>query len=103
MRTKSLIATILAGLFLVCSYEDDAVLSFDGTRSTDADALGVDIVQRTCALEVVLAVHDIAGLLPVDHDRDTSPIPLEARPGGTMLACTPAPTGQHASPDDRIR
>ena len=89
MPTKGLIALSLVSLFLLFSYEPDTTRDFnDGPASDDIpDVRDFDIMHRTCALEVVLVVRSMVGQRV--KERDTMPVPLVARPSGTLLACVP--------------
>lgn len=92
MPPKSLIALSPVALFLVFSYQQDAARDFDDGPAPDGipDIRYFDVVQRTCALEVVLVVRSMEGRRT--EERDTTPVPLVARPSGNLLACVPAPT-----------
>lgn len=93
MRTNSLIAFCCAALFLAWTACPDGASASRTQRTSDAheDLLEADIEQRTCALEVVLAVHN----MPVPHVADNAPLkgpmPMDVPPGGA-LACLPPPT-----------
>lgn len=92
MPTKSLIALSLVALFLVFSYEQDTTCEINDGPAQDGipDIRDFDIVQRTCALEVVLVLRELEGRRAAE--RDTAPIPLESQPSGILLACVPSPT-----------
>lgn len=92
MPTKGLIALSLVALFLVFSYEQDITRDFNDGPAPEGipDLRDFDIVQRTCALEVVLVLRELEEQRAAE--RDTAPIPLETQPSGTMLACVPTPT-----------
>ncbi|MBK9175147.1 MAG: hypothetical protein IPM46_02185 [Flavobacteriales bacterium] len=93
MRAKSLVVLVLVALFLLCSFHRDAALAFDDQRTADADVdlLEFDLVQRTCALEVVLAVRDPDALHAIEPSLEPTPIHWDAQPGSSTLACLPAP------------
>jgi hypothetical protein len=91
MRIQRGIVLALAIVLFICTYH--------GTKraSTEEKALlDLDIVQRTCALDVV--VRSLAFAIPTLFDLDLEdtvvPPPLEVRPSEPMLACTPPPTEQ---------
>ncbi|MBK8498379.1 MAG: hypothetical protein IPL52_06065 [Flavobacteriales bacterium] len=101
MPTKGLIALSLVALFLVFSYEQDITRDVNDGPAPDAnpDLRDFDIVQHTCALEVVLVLRGIEDHRMIDRLRDTAPIPLDEQPGGTMLACMPPPVEQVERPE----
>lgn len=93
MRTKSCVALCSAALFLAWTYYQGAtpVSHAQRTAHEQADLSGPDIEQHTCALEVVLAVHN----MPAPRVTDSTPlkdtVPMDMPPSGT-LACLPSPT-----------
>ncbi|MBK6342827.1 MAG: hypothetical protein IPF41_09610 [Flavobacteriales bacterium] len=94
MRVKSSVLLVLVLVFLLCSFHHETAPAFHAQRSANADGdpLEFDIVQRTCALEVVME----ALALDREHfvnERDDSlmPVPLDAQPVGAQLACLPPP------------
>lgn len=92
MRAKLLVLLTLVSLFLVCSFQPRGFVGMDAMHAADSSRhlRDVDIVQRTCALEVVLAVREIDAWSTNDTSPVITPIQLDARPGNTMLACLPA-------------
>lgn len=94
MPAKCLVALALVALFLLCSHHRRGVVAADAMHpdGSETNVPGFDIVQRTCALEVVLAMRDIDAWRAIDSSPEVMPMHLDSQPGQTMLACLPAPT-----------
>lgn len=99
------IALALVALFLLWTNDRDAEPAADFTSGTPAvfdpwaaheDIFEVDIVQRTCALEVVLlvgALEDRRAFAVLGDTREQ----LDVAPNGVLLACTAAPQTSDSS------
>jgi hypothetical protein len=94
LHVERLIARVLIVLFFICTYDHNSpvVASTELLARGNEDVLEYDIIQRTCALEVVLVVRDREDLRSAARLHDADPVPVELRSSGTMLACMP----QHA-------
>ena len=95
MRVKSSVPLVLVMVFLLCSFHHETAPAFHAQRSANADGdpLGFDIVQRTCALEVVMEALALDRVEPIDNEHDDSlmPVPLDTQPVGVQLAYLPPP------------
>jgi hypothetical protein len=95
MRVKSSVLLVLAMVFLLSSFHHETVPAFHAQRSihADADPFGFDIVQRTCALEVVMETLAPDRVERIENEPDDSlmPMPLDSHPVGAQLACLPPP------------
>lgn len=93
MRTKSCVALCSATLFLAWTYHQGAtpVSHAQRTAHDQADLSGPDIEQHTCALEVVLAVHNMPAPRVAESAPQKDPAPMDQPPSGA-LACLPSPT-----------
>ena len=93
MRTTSCVALCSAALFLAWTYHQDAAPASRVQRTADAheDLLGPDIEQHTCALEVVLAVHNMPAPRVAESAPQKDPAPMD-QPPNAALACLPPPT-----------
>lgn len=101
MRVESLLLLMLIAGVFACTYDpqaepawgtatDQATHMEESATIADLDIYHADIVQRTCALEVVLrpiAREDLAF-----GDINVPLAPLNTGPIGTMLACIAAPS-----------
>ena len=83
MRTKCLVMLTLVASFFVSSFHGMA----PGPVESGDDAL--QIVQRTCALEVVMAELIVLQMEAPHHDESDDAAPLPMRNGNPMLACMP--------------
>ena len=91
MRVQRLVALVLVVFFFLCTYDRDGPVAA-GTALLargNEDDIEYDIIQRTCALEVVLVVRDRDDLRAHDGIHDNAPMHLNAEPAGIMLACMP--------------
>ncbi|MBK9147101.1 MAG: hypothetical protein IPM12_04665 [Flavobacteriales bacterium] len=93
MRTKCLVMLTLVASFFVSSFHGIA----PGPAEFGDDAL--QIVQRTCALEVVMAELTVLQLEAPRRDGFDSAAPPPVRNGNPMLACMPP--RERPAQDDR--
>jgi hypothetical protein len=110
MRTTSFTAAFLSLLLISCGREPDTetgqasagkitdtLLSDHPVRERLADAktalLDFNIIQRTCALYVAVRASAWEETIAFGRDIDDSMVRWNVCPGGTMVACAVAPTG----------
>lgn len=91
MRIKPLIALVLAALFFLCTYDQEAKVD-QWPVSAEKEIGELDIVQRTCALEVVVSLIAYGDVGAFGTDLNDTMKGWEMDPSETMITCTPPPT-----------
>lgn len=94
---RTLLTLALLGPFCSCMNERSA----EGTAAAPLpartvgvpeDPSEVDVIQRTCALYVAVRSGALEVPVAFGHDLEKTSIHWNMCPGGTMVACVPAPT-----------
>ncbi len=87
MHKTLLVALVL--FVLLVNTNNRSSTSFTDTARGNEDRTEHDIIQRTCALEVVLTVRGVN--VPEAFAAHVMPLPRGVAPEMTLLACTPVP------------
>ena len=80
---------LLLLLMLLLVPEGSSPTHYTDTARGNEDQQEHDIIQRTCALEVVLTVRGVN--VPEAFAKQVQPLPRGVVPETTLLACTPVP------------